>query len=541
MNKFSKIIILILIILSSSGYAFEKERVWIYFTDKGQISNKDFSSEAKRHLSQESIDRRLNKPESIEFDLTDLPVNSSYIKILKQRGVVIIHKLKWFNAVSAFIDYNDYTTLRRLNFVKSVEPVKSFKFTNAEDENIDILQKPSDMEYGNSFSQNNIMGVPEWHSRGYNASGVRIALFDSGFETTHDALQSVNVVAEWDFVDNDGDVGGFTHGTKVLSVIGGYSPGSLIGPAYGAEYLLARTEDINHETHIEEDNWAAAAEWADSLGADIISSSVGYNVFDPGEGDYTYQDMDGNTTIVTRAADLAVKKGIVVFSSAGNEGGNYWNYIIAPADGDSVIAVGNVSSSGFVASNSSRGPTYDGRIKPDFVAQGSAVYMVRTDNNTGFTYSSGTSYSTPLAAGAGALVLSLEPQLTPMELYDLLIKNASHYCRPDTNVGYGIINIKPILGVVDTVQNIPIKIFPNPFKDYTIIKLKEPLSGKLVIFDVLGRKIKTFDPQNSIDSQHKIFPWDGYSDNNQKVASGMYFVAYKFKNSLQVQKLVYIR
>jgi hypothetical protein len=237
--------------------------------------------------------------------------------------------------------------------------------------------------------------------------------------------------------DEEQDVAGQQdHGTQVLSTLAGYSPGQLIGPAYASQFLLAKTDHLTLETHQDEDNWVAAAEWAENLGADLISSSVGYTL------DFSYEDMDGNTTAVTIAADLAAQKGVSVFCGAGNEGLLPWNYIIAPADGDSVIAMGAVTSDGNFLAFSSRGPTYDGRIKPDLVAQGQNVYCVNPRSTDRYSTESGTSYSCPLGAGAGAVLLSINPTLTPMALRDTLIHYASQANNPDTLMGYGIINLE---------------------------------------------------------------------------------------------------
>jgi hypothetical protein len=203
--------------------------------------------------------------------------------------------------------------------------------------------------------------------------------------------------------------------------------------------LLAKTDHLTLETSQDEDNWVAAAEWAEGLGADVISSSVGYIL------DYTYEDMDGNTAAVTITADLAVKKGVSVFCSAGNEGYSYWKYIIAPADGDSVIAMGGVTPDGNFWGVSSRGPTYDGRIKPDLVAQAQNVYCVNPRSTDRYTTADGTSLSCPLGAGAGAIVLSINPSLTPMALRDSLVNNASQADNPDTLIGYGIINLEKVI------------------------------------------------------------------------------------------------
>ena len=250
---------------------------------------------------------------------------------------------------------------------------------------------------------------------------------DAGFSNlTHEAFSSMDIIAKWDFVDNDLDVGGHSHGTGTLSTIGGFMEGQLIGPAYGASFILARTEnDPASETPIEEDNWIAALEWADSIGVDVTSTSLGYLDFDAPYTSYTWEDMDGNTALITIAADHAVKLGITVVNSAGNNGYNsLHNTLNAPADGDSVITIGAVSSSGVISSFSSVGPTADGRIKPDLLAMGSSVYAASTAGTSSYAYVSGTSFSCPLAAGVCALMLQKNPSLAPMEILQLIKINS---------------------------------------------------------------------------------------------------------------------
>jgi len=229
------------------------------------------------------------------------------------------------------------------------------------------------------------------------------------------------------------------HGTAVFSTVGGFVDDVLVGSAYGAQFALAKTEIKAEEIQIEEDYWVAGVEWADSVGADVVSSSLGYTEWDDGTG-YTYEDMDGNTTFCTRAADLAVSKGVVVLNAAGNERGPWpaWNYIIAPADGDSVIAVGAVDLEGDIASFSSAGPTYDGRIKPDVVACGVGTYCVTSSG--GYDRLNGTSLSTPLAAGVCALLLEANPEWNPIQVREALWRTASQADNPDNLMGYGIVN-----------------------------------------------------------------------------------------------------
>jgi subtilisin family serine protease len=329
------------------------------------------------------------------------------------------------------------------------------------------LLKKSASDYGASENQNQMIGVPALHKLGYSGQNVRIALFDTGFLTTHEVFDQIRIVDQYDFIQNDRWVANddeeiitqHNHGTMVLAVIGGYQPGKLIGPAYSSEYILAKTEDISSETHVEEDNWVAAAEWVDSVGVDIISSSLGYSVFDEGEGDYTYQDMDGNTTIITRAADKAVDRGIAVFTSAGNEGTQKWYYITAPADGKNVITMGGARPDGSHWPTSSRGPTADGRIKPDLIAQGQSVMSIVPGSIDLYGSGSGTSFSSPLGAGAGALLLSVDPTLSPMKLRDIMRTTASQADNPDNNMGYGIIDLEKALLIVKNEFMIKVNTF----------------------------------------------------------------------------------
>ncbi len=429
------------------------ERFWVYFNDKD--SPVSGSAEAyKSTLSDRALERR--RSQQIDLDALDLPVNSKYIENLQKTGVTIHRKSRWFNAVSVYLNDISREQILALPYVNAIEPVLGFRGKKKPLAKSQTLTEIASTDYGGSQNQNSMLGVPEIHELGYSGENVRIALFDTGFLLKHEALQHVNVIDTYDFVQGDDNVanepgdapGQHNHGTTVLAVIGGYQPGKMIGPAYSAEYVLAKTEDISSETHVEEDNWVAAVEWADSLGVDIISSSLGYSVFDSGEGDYTYEDMDGETTIVTRGANIATRKGIAVFSSAGNEGNKKWQYITAPADGKDVIAMGGVMPDGEYWGVSSRGPTSDGRIKPDLAAQGQSVYTINPGTLDEYMTGSGTSLSCPLGAGTAALVLNLDPTLTASELRNLMKSSASQADSPDNFLGYGVIDLVKIAGVL---------------------------------------------------------------------------------------------
>jgi subtilisin family serine protease len=288
--------------------------------------------------------------------------------------------------------------------------------------------------------------VPEVHDLGLHGEGVVIAVFDTGFDSTHEAFATTPILAARDFVNGDDDVrngadqGDDEHGTATLSVLGAFQPGSLIGASFGSTFILAKTENTWSETPVEEDHWAAAAEWAEALGADVISSSLGYVLFDSGTG-YAPTDMNGTVAVSTRAADLAAERGIVVVNSAGNAGFSpERNTLGAPADGFRVLAIAAVDPLGGRADFSSVGPSADGRIKPDLAAQGVGVRVARSLPFLRFGAGSGTSFACPLVAGAAALVLQAHPEYTVAQVHQALKSTASQAVAPDTLLGFGLVD-----------------------------------------------------------------------------------------------------
>ena len=525
----------------------EKIKVWIYFTDKGGNLEK-FYNEPLKVVSEKSIKRRqkLNK-ESI-LDFSDLPVNNDYVEQVVSNGFNIKHKSKWFNAISGFATKEQINKILRFSFVNRVDLVKGFSKSKND---MEFNEKPIienrfvqpeklfSLNYGNSFMQNNLINVPAVHNLGYDGSGITICVMDAGFNNlAHIVFDSMNIIATWDFVNGDpnvgdeGDMGNGSHGTYVLSVLGGYAPGNLIGPAYRSNYILAKTENTDSETPVEEDNWVAALEWADSIGVDITSTSLGYLEYDPPYTSYTWQNMDGNTAIITIAGDPAVKKGIIVVNSAGNEG---WrstpNSLIAPADGDSIFAIGAVNSSGLRTSFSSFGPTVDGRIKPDFMAMGSGVVSARASNQTQYTFVSGTSFSCPLVSGAIALLLQANPNLNPIQLRGILRQTSSRSNNPDNFYGWGIINTLLALNVILKVDNsfipddfILYQNYPNPFNPSTSINWHSPLGSWITIklYDVLGKEIETI-----VDGYYDAGNHSTLYIINSTLPSGVYFYQLK--------------
>ncbi|MBE0570218.1 MAG: S8 family serine peptidase [Ignavibacteriaceae bacterium] len=432
--------------------------VWIYFTDKGENTNFYFSN-PKSVVSEKSIKRREKVfSNSSPLNMKDIPVNSDYISQVKSQGLKVKWPSKWLNAVSGLVNKTELEQIVLLPFVKRLDIVYKLKkgYQPENDPNYTV-QNPLEPDqpfgansynYGASFAQLQQINVPAVHDSGFTGQGVTICVMDAGFNRlSHDAFLSMNIIAAWDFVNNDpnvgdqNDMGEGSHGTMTLSNIGGYAPGQLIGPAFNSTYILAKTENTDSETPIEEDNWIAAMEWADSIGVDVTSTSLGYIGYDPPYQSYTWEDMDGNTTVITNGADYAAYIGIVVVNSAGNEGYNSsHNTLGAPSDGDSVIAAGAVNISGTRVSFSSVGPTVDGRIKPDIMALGSGNIVASPSNDHNYTTASGTSFSCPLSAGVAALILCANPSLTPMQVRDAMRNTASKSNSPDNLYGWGILN-----------------------------------------------------------------------------------------------------
>jgi subtilisin family serine protease len=456
-----KNILLFLILLAS--IALPQDKYFIYFKDKGADKNFILSKSSAEYqsalnsLTEKAIERRKKNlgEEIIRYE--DLPINQNYINELENLGIRIIHGLNWFNCVSAIVPADKIHLIKSLPFVQSVEPVRKllykreFESQSAFREN---SQNYSTNNYGLSSTQLNLSDIPIVHSKGIDGRNVLIGLLDSGFDwQRHQSLNTRNIIAEYDFVFDDSitanqqqDVPGQDfHGTLVFSIIGGYKDSTLIGAAYNSSFLLAKTEYIGSETHVEEDNYAAALIWMENLGVDITSSSLGYSEFDTGEGSYTYQDMNGKTTIVTKAVELAFERGVVTFTSAGNEGNSKWKYITAPADGFNVIAVGSVDAQNQLASFSSVGPTSDGRIKPEVVAMGVSVYGALAGTTNDYRSANGTSTSAPIAAGVGALLLSKFPHLQNSQVRKIILESSSNSQSPNNQIGYGLISAKNAL------------------------------------------------------------------------------------------------
>jgi len=434
--------------------------VYIYLKDKGPDASNRLSNPLSL-VTQRSLDRRAKVlPAGQLVEMCDVPIYSEYFNDLSSYGITIRQQLKWFNAVSAEVTKDQLYLLAEKEYVDNIELVETFYKRN---DNVELKESSNDdipitspqvdsLSYGtgSALTQITQIKVNLVHDIGDFGQGVMIASFDNGFRgQNHQVFTTLptNVFRQYDFqlhINNAYSVGtSSSHGTNTMSLVGAYKPGTLVGPAFKSIFIVARTEVDTFERPIEMDNWSAAAQWADSLGADVITSSLGYLAFDSPYPGYTYLDMNGHTLVVTKAAALAAHHGIVVCNSAGNNGnGGTINTLNGPADADSIITVGAVTSSGTIASFSSQGPTTDTppRIKPDVDAMGSNNYVATPDGTNTYENGSGTSFSCPLTAGVCALVLAANKNLTPLQVRGILRKFANNYANPNNTYGWGIID-----------------------------------------------------------------------------------------------------
>jgi hypothetical protein len=456
-----------LLLLTLSVFTFEvipsntSGRVWIFFNDKPQ-SKLTSDQSIKTQFSKAALQRRASRGLD-QFDETDLPVDANYINMIRNAGARIRIESRWLNAVSAECNSKCVSMVRTFSFVKSIESVRTYKRAiepiQVTSERNFIPQSTTALNYGSSRDQLSQLKVPAAHLRGFSGKGEIVAIFDTGFRKDHIAFKNHKVIAEHDFVFDDDDVtngGEFdSHGTSTWSCVGGEAPGQYYGPAFKADFILAVTEDIRSETQVEEDNWVAAMEWADRKGASVISSSLGYSDW------YGPNDYNGATPVTSRAASTAARKGIVVVNSAGNSG-PFAPSISAPADAFNILAVGAINGAGNIADFSSRGPTADGRIKPEVVARGVSTYVASNFNTGSFGRASGTSFACPLVAGCAAVLLSARQDWTPLQVREALMMSASRANHPDNDFGWGIVDLNK---AIDSLPAKSVVIDHKPLKD----------------------------------------------------------------------------
>jgi hypothetical protein len=555
-----KYLFILFIFFLSKNTSAQFIRYIVKFKDK---TGTPFSiNDPSKFLSPKAIERRTKQ--HIAIDETDLPVVPRYVDSVRLSGnVAILDISKWFNQVC--IETSDDAALAKINslpFVINTLPAKRYLKQNLIvrdkfNEQINTITSPLGAAspgdyyaYGNSLDQIHIHHGEYLHNKGFQGEGMLIAIIDAGFYhykilPAFDSIRlNHQIVETYDFVDNEVSVDeDHSHGMMCFSIMAANIPGQLIGSSPRANFLLYRSEDASSESPVEEQYWVAAAERADSIGADLISTSLGYDTFDNPAFNYTYADMNGHTSLIAKGATLAAKKGMIVLAAAGNEGNNSWHFISTPGDSDSILTVGAVNGSGTVAGFSSYGPSSDGRIKPTVasVGAGTAVSSTTGPVATG----NGTSFATPNLAGLVACLWQAFPEFTNMEIIEAVKKNSSIYKTPDNRIGYGIPDFqkafdslsqqRSLRNALIILGNNKIKVYPNPFKDnFTVlINPDHTANGIFRLFDAGGKLYFTKQIQLKEGSLQII----NFND-LQRLQKGMYILNFSDGSSRQSFKII---
>jgi len=488
----------------------------IKFVDKPSADN--YLDNPLLMLSQKALDRR--DKYNIDINMQDVPVEQSYVSQVEALGIDPIAVSKWFNGVFAWLTDAQVSQAESLSFVSEVESFVQddgkLKMINTSSDKFDIPDysgnEPQfnllDFNYGYTEEQITQLKLDYLHNLGFTGDGITIAVLDAGFP-------EVDNISAFDYIRNNGQIkGGYnfvdddeffytrgSHGTSVLSTIGGYIEDQFVGTAIDADFYLFITENVDREMPDEEVFWIEAVERADSLGVDVINTSLGYSEFDDPRYNYTYDDMNGETAFITRGAQIATEKGMMVVVSAGNSGNDEWHYITSPADGVDVFTIGAVDSDGNPAGFSSYGPTSDGRIKPDVDARGSWAAIIRTDG--GIDFGSGTSFSSPIMAGAMACFIQAYPDINPMEVRQTVRESANRYNNPTDQMGYGIPNFEVAYNDLLAVNDIAsgesiISVYPNPTSGILNIQSEKEIR-QVQLISVEGKVIRKYSSVNQLD------------------------------------------
>ncbi len=496
MNPIRTSFLLLFMILPALRSAGQQEGIYtVHLKDKkGTLYSLDHPED---FLSARALARREREQITVTFE--DLPVSQAYLDTLQSLGMKVYSRSRWFNTVTGYLKNPDlYDTISKQDFVDSirlVKPVTTGKSVSKKWE----TAAPGAITQDYLFQLSMLNGLTV-HERGYRGEGVLIAVLDAGF-------YRVNILPAFDSLRNAGRILGtrdmvarnatvwddHSHGMNVLSILAGILPGEMMGAAPDASYWLIRTEDVYSEYPVEEEYWLAGAELADSVGADIISSSLGYYTFDADTFNHTYGDMDGRTTVAARAAVMAARRGIIVVNSAGNERNKTWYYIITPADADSILAVGAVDTLGQPSAFTSSGPSADDRVKPDVSALGVGVFVQVPDSTV--RQGSGTSFSAPLIAGMTACLRQAFPDTPAQKIIQAIREASNHFSEPDVLTGYGIPDMtKPFetLRIAEKLKNgnTPLA-YPNPFRDKLTLAITCSAGGEvtLSVYNMTGSRI----------------------------------------------------
>jgi len=544
MNK-----LLLFIFFISINLSYSQEHAWIYLDSKDNVAT--YMANPLTMLSQKALDRRTNQGISLNF--SDVPITPSYITdISNATGITYVGASKWLNVIHVIGTQADinalpatYTYINRIEFADdSLNP--GGRISNKNSKRSPVNKFPDDnalriaYDYGQAQNQIDMFKAHKLHELDFTGSGMTIAVIDAGFPNvdTNAGFDKIRtngqILGGYDFVNNSANFyTGNSHGSNVLSFIAGYYDGATkyIGSAPEASFYLYISEDAIPETPAEETYWVMAAEQADYVGVDIINTSLGYTTFDESKYDYDYTtDLDGNTSFITRGAELAYTKGMVVINAAGNSGNNaaWGGRVGVPADGPNVFTIGAVNSTGTYASFSSKGPTSDNRLKPDVCVQGQGASYINTSGAV--TTGNGTSYSSPLLTGGVACLWQALPGATNSEIVQYVKESASIYATPNYTLGYGIPNLELAQSLsVDTfVSNDFFSIYPNPATNFVKVTMpKNSSDATVTIFNVLGKKVG-LQEVNSISNKIKT----------SHLNSGVYLLKFDAGNFTQTLKLV---
>lgn len=546
-----------LLILISFG-ATAQPQYLIQFTDK---AGSPYSiNDPSAYLSQRAIQRRLRQ--HILVTESDIPINERYIDSVRSAGdVVIMTKSKWLNQIG--IQTNDPSVLEKIksfSFVKSTsqlkkkvlsDPQRKNKFQQ-EEKDIQFINEVngiSDFNYGASTGQIKIHNGDFLHEKGFTGQGMLIAIIDDGFyqyktlPAFQNAMINNQVLDTYDFVKLKSSVTEEdTHGMYCFSIIAANDKGKMVGSCPDASFLLYRSEDISFESLSEEQNWVAAAERSDSAGADVITTSLGYNTFNDASANHTYADMDGKTTIIAKGAAIAASKGMILMMAAGNEGNGVWHYITTPADALNVLTVGAIDINKNIAAFSSYGPSADGRIKPEVVSVGYQTVLQTANGNYGM--GNGTSFSTPNLAGLVTCLWQGFQDFTFTDVMNAVIKSSSQYLNPDNRKGYGIPDFKVayedlarqrfLKNAAQVLQNHKYILYPNPFSDQAqlLISVESTAPIEFLIYDLNGKLCSKQMEQFSTTGPQVVKIKRG------NLSKGIYILRFKSGDELVSQKFL---
>lgn len=521
----------------------------VSFTDKSGTPYSIDNPQA--FLSPRAIERR--QKHQISLDETDFPVNPNYLNALKNiSGINVVATSRWFNNATVMLsDTTLLDTVLSLPFVAGIKSSSSAKPQTQPHFKLNCIQErnaiitPDSIDYGPAGNQIQMLNGDFLHQMGFTGTSMQIAVIDAGFRDLdnlpqYEHLRSTGKLIQGpDFVRRDRNVynDGAIHGTLVVSCMAPNAKGEFIGTAPNATYYLLVSENDTSEYLVEEDYWIAAAEWADSAGADILNTSLGYTTFDDSTMNHTYSDMDGNSTRVTKGVDMAAKKGLLSVNSAGNSGTSSWYYISAPADADSCLAVGAVGPDEVYAPFSSKGPSSDGRVKPNVATQGFNSWLIWPGNV--LAPGSGTSFAGPIMAGLAACLWEAFPEKSNMEIIKAIEMSSSIYNNPDDFIGHGIPDMAKawqILSNSNYSSGLQILTLNNPFIDHFtfVFYHNTDLSLTLELFDASGKKV-TVKKTDLIGQKYTYYKLDLF---DQYLKAGVYVLKINDGNSISTIKLV---